>query len=45
MPLDALQRMLTHRSPMSTGIYAHLDVEDLRRELEHAGMLGVGRAP
>jgi len=44
MPLDALQRMLTHRSPMSTGIYAHLDVEDLRTELERAGMLGIGRS-
>jgi integrase len=43
MSLDALQRMLTHRSPMSTGIYAHLDVEDLRMELERAGMLGGGR--
>jgi integrase/recombinase XerD len=44
MPLDALQRMLTHRSQSSTSIYAHLDVEDLRRELEQAGMLGAGRA-
>jgi hypothetical protein len=35
--------MLTHRSQSSTSIYAHLDVEDLRRELEQAGMLGVGR--
>jgi hypothetical protein len=43
MSLDALQRMLTHRSPMSTGIYAHLDVEGLRAELERAGMLGGGR--
>jgi integrase len=43
MSLDALQRMLTHRSPMSTGIYAHLDVEDLRMELERAGILGGGR--
>jgi integrase/recombinase XerD len=43
MSLDALQRMLTHRSPMSTGIYTHLDVEDLRAELERAGMLGAGR--
>jgi integrase len=43
MSLDALQRMLTHRSQASTGIYAHLDVEDLRAELERAGMLGVGR--
>jgi len=43
MPLDALQRMLTHRSQTSTQVYAHLDVEDLRRELEQAGMLGVGR--
>jgi integrase/recombinase XerD len=43
MPLDALQRMLTHRSQASTSIYAHLDVEDLRRELERAGRLGGGR--
>lgn len=43
MPLDALQRMLTHRSQSSTSVYAHLEVDDLRRELEQAGMLGVGR--
>jgi integrase/recombinase XerD len=44
MPLDALRRMLTHRSQASTSIYAHLDVEDLRRELERAGMLDSGRS-
>jgi integrase/recombinase XerD len=44
MPLDALQRMLTHSSQSSTSIYAHLDVEDLRRELERPGMLGGGRS-
>jgi integrase len=43
MPLDALQRMLTHRSQTSTQVYAHLEVEDLRRELEQAGMLGAGQ--
>ena len=43
MSLDALQRMLTHRSPSSTAIYAHAEVEDLRAELERAGMLGIGR--
>jgi hypothetical protein len=43
MSLDALQRMLTHRSQASTGVYTHLDVEDLRGELQRAGMLGVGR--
>jgi integrase/recombinase XerD len=43
MSLDALQRMLTHRSQSSTAIYAHTDVEDLRDELERAGMLGIGR--
>ena len=40
MSLDGLQRMLTHRSQSSTAIYAHTDVEDLREELERAGMLG-----
>ena len=44
MPLELLQRMLTHRSQTSTSISAHLDVEDLRRELERAGMLGSGRS-
>ncbi len=44
MPLDVLQRMLTHRSQTSTSISAHLDVEDLHRELERAGMLGSGRS-
>ena len=44
MPLDALQRMLTHRSQTSTQVYAHLEVEDLRRELERAGMLGAERS-
>jgi integrase/recombinase XerD len=43
VPLDALQRMLTHRSQTSTAIYTHLDVEDLRGELERAGMLGIER--
>jgi integrase/recombinase XerD len=43
MSLDALQRMLTHRSPVSTAIYAHVEVEDLRDELQRAGMLGIGR--
>jgi len=42
MSLDALQRMLTHRSQSSTAIYAHADVEDLRDELQRAGMLGIG---
>jgi integrase len=44
MPLEALQRMLTHRSQSSTQVYAHVDVEDLRRELVQAGMLGAGRS-
>lgn len=44
MPLDALQRMLTHRSHASTQVYARLEVEDLRRELERAGMLGAERS-
>lgn len=44
MPLDAVQRMLTHRSQSSTQVYAHVDVEDLRRQLERSGLLGAGRS-
>lgn len=39
--LEAVSRLVTHRSITTTAdIYSHLDVEDLRAELDAAGLLG-----
>ena len=41
VPLDVVSQLITHRSVQITqAIYTHLDVEDLRRELHRAGVLG-----
>jgi integrase/recombinase XerD len=44
MPLEVISKAVTHRSVETTSrIYSHLETEDLRRELEAAGMLeGIG---
>ncbi len=44
MPLEVISKAVTHRSTETTSrIYSHLETEDLRRELEVAGMLdGIG---
>lgn len=44
MPMDVLQRLLTHKSPMSTTRYAHVDVDDIRAGLDQAGLLGTALA-
>jgi len=43
MPMDVLQRLMTHKSQISTTRYAHVDVDDIRAGLGKAGLLGVGR--
>lgn len=40
MALEVISKAVTHRSTETTSrIYSHLDSEDLRRELQAAGML------
>ncbi len=40
VPLEVVSRLVTHRSSATTSdIYAHPDAEDLRAELERAGLL------
>jgi integrase len=40
VPLDIVSRLLTHSSVQTTGaIYCHASPEDLRAELERAGVL------
>lgn len=40
MPVEIVSRLITHRSVASThDIYTHTAVEDLRRELERAGVM------
>jgi hypothetical protein len=42
VPLDVISQLITHRSVQTTQqLYTHLDVEDLRAELERAGVLGM----
>ena len=42
VPLEVVSQLITHRSVQTThAIYSHLDVEDLRRELREAGVLGI----
>jgi integrase len=44
VPLDVISQLITHRSVQTTQqLYTHLDVEDLRAELERAGVLGMVR--
>jgi integrase len=40
MPLEVISKAVCHACVQTTAdIYSHLDAEDLRRELEAAGML------
>jgi integrase/recombinase XerD len=42
VPIDVISQLITHRSVQTTQqTYTHLDVEDLRSELQQAGVLGV----
>ena len=42
VPLEVVSQLIMHRSVQTThAIYSHLDVEDLRRELREAGVLGI----
>ena len=42
MPLEVVSQLITHRSVQTTqAIYTHLDVEDLRAQLQQAGVLGM----
>ena len=42
VPLDVVSQLITHRSVQTTqAIYTHLDVEDLRAQLQQAGVLGM----
>lgn len=42
MPLEVVSQLITHRSVQTTQeIYRHLDVEDLRAQLQEAGALGM----
>jgi integrase/recombinase XerD len=44
VPLDVISQLIAHRSVQTTDrLYTHLDVEDLRAELERAGVLGMVR--
>ena len=42
VPIDVISQLITHRSVQTTQqTYTHLDVEDLRGELQRAGVLGM----
>jgi integrase/recombinase XerD len=42
VPLEVVSQLITHRSVQTThAIYTHLDVEDLRGQLQAAGVLGM----
>ena len=42
VPLDVVSQLITHRSVQTTQqVYSHLDVEDLRAQLQEAGVLGL----
>jgi integrase/recombinase XerD len=42
VPIDVISQLITHRSVQTTQqTYTHLDVEDLRSELQRAGVLGM----
>ncbi len=42
VPLEVVSQLITHCSVQTTqAIYTHLDVEDLRAQLEQAGVLGM----
>ena len=42
VPLDVVSQLITHRSVQTTQqVYSHLDFEDLRAQLQEAGVLGM----